>query len=601
MATKLIALYIFITLPFIIALFFDFLDSIYDWQNRDYSIKRMFMKVRYEWDRGKKTEVNFMFKILLLTFIIVYTIVSTEKYLIATFLIAYFYYLYISTSYIFKVFNKQYFFPRFTKWQNVLIIIFLILLLFTPVSIFSIWLNGVGNIAGLFTDNVYVQQLQNLNTLEFLESLKIFLPRTESGILLVRVEYIIILFSIGLGIFLDLISDLLVFLAVLLIKPIYYINRRYIKSRAKTRISRFRKLITIGVLGNYGKDITIDLLYQLLIKFKNVVKSQENNDDYGIALDILNKVKSTTDIFITPIEIYDVKDVQKITKDVVEFDYSVITNLDQKSISILGGINNMLASAYDLVNGTKKDGVVILNASNEYCLTLSEKLDKKSILYYLFTNFSQEETLLKSNTNIFIKNIEEHDEGINFDLIQNKEVFKVKTNLKLKSNIQNLFVAILIAIDLNIPIDKIVNVINRTKFITPYLNIYTGINNSKIIDNTFNANPSNFIKAIKYLNKLGGDNRKIIFTQGLMELGKKRENINDVIASEIVNSANILYTTDIVLYERVKKLNSNFNVLYLHNSFEFVPYYEKLTKKGDIILLEGEFPREAVNQLITIK
>jgi UDP-N-acetylmuramyl pentapeptide synthase len=144
---------------------------------------------------------------------------------------------------------------------------------------------------------------------------------------------------------------------------------------------------------------------------------------------------------------------------------------------------------------------------------------------------------------------------------------------------------------------EIVKVINENKFEVPYLNIYEGINNSKILDDGYNINPTGFIAGLNYLEELKLRNKKFLMTQGMIELGDKREKIYKKIAKLIVQKIDCLYTSDKDLYNEVKVLDPVFKATLVKSVFDFPIYYKHYVKKGDIVLLEGPFPQIVLDKI----
>jgi UDP-N-acetylmuramyl pentapeptide synthase len=157
--------------------------------------------------------------------------------------------------------------------------------------------------------------------------------------------------------------------------------------------------------------------------------------------------------------------------------------------------------------------------------------------------------------------------------------------------------AILVAMELGMNMKEIVKTINEIEFVVPYLNIYKGINKSRILDDGYNVNPTAFIAAINYLDSLKIKSTKWIMTQGMIELGDEKKQIYRKIAQLIVKKVDGLYTSDRYLLEEVKNLNPEFKGVLVNSVFDFPIYYKYVVKENDIVLLEGPFPQIVLDKI----
>lgn len=608
MYTQLIVLVCFIAFPYLLVLARNLIWDIYLWQTKEYRLDRVWSQWRYEKDKGLRNELFTVLKIGFFTFVVAFTLVPEQEILAIAFVLSYFLYWYQGLEFLQKLIKKKLMRPQLKSLRNLLIGGFSLFMLLIPFVMVVIWLATLN-----YSSEASVTQQAILSSkATFGEIIKLFIPKSIDGVVVIKAEYIVVAMITGLGIISDLLCPVWVALAVWVTSPLATIKRRLLIAKATKKIRTLKQLKVVAVTGSYGKSTTKELLAQILSMKFNIVKTEKNNNtDIGIALTILKKLNTDTQVFVAEMGAYKIGE----TKDcclIAPPDVAIITGVDQQHVSLFGGIKEVLASTYEVIDEMQPQGLAILNGDNEYCLRLAEKTSKRKMLYYSVHNASKIEAseldyedadVIKhkisfpGNENVFVKSIKVTKTGLSFDLAFAGKTYKVKTNLQASYNISNLMAAVLTAVELGVPMQEVIDIINNLDFEVPYLNIHDGINGTKILDDGYNANPTGFISALKYLDSLKYKSKKWVFTQGLIELGPERSTTNKKIAAEIVKVVDALYTTDSALYEQVKILKPDFEAKMVRSVFDFTAYYEAYVKKGDLVLIEGSFPQDVLKQI----
>lgn len=609
MYEQLIILSCFLAFPYVIVIVRDLIADLYLWQTKEYRLDRVLSQWRYEKDKGHRSEIMTMLKIALLTFTVAFTLVPEQEILAVSFLIGYFIYWYQGIDFLQKLIKGKILRPQIKSVRNILIAIFSLIINLLPLAILLIWLGSLNYISPLPAE----QQMLLSEKATFNDIVVNFLPRNIDGVVVLRAEYIIITLVTAIGVIADLIGPLWIAIAVFLTSPLSAIKRKILIGKATKKMKKLKSTKVVAVTGSYGKSTTKELLYQILGKKFKVVKTEKNNNtDVGIALTILKKIKPSTEVFIAEMGAYKIGETRDCCK-IATPDVAIITGIDQQHVSLFGGIKEVLMSTYEVVEEMDDKGLTILNGDNEYCLKIAEKTSKRKILYYSIHNaskidaseldFDDKEVDAKhkisfpGNENVFVKEIEMNKKGLAFILNFEGRQYSVETNLQARYNISNLMAALLTASELGVSMEELVKIINKLDFDVPYLNVKDGINESKILDDGYNANPTGFISALRYLKELKIKQKKWIFTQGLIELGPQRDVTNKKIAQEIVATVDAVYTTDSALYEQIKILKSDFEVKLVSSVFDFPAYYESFVKKGNYVLIEGSFPQSVLKEI----
>lgn len=605
MLTVYLILAAFVFLPYLLVFVKNLIADLYLWQVKEYRLDRIWSHWFMDRAKGTRNEVLISAKIAIATTTVFFLLIPSASVLLVGLILGFLIYWAEGFAFLQVFISKKFLRPSIKSVRNLLIVLLNIAYVLFLVYLFLGWLGAfhIGNtpVHIIISDNFLFSQS---------------LPTVVSGVNVFPIEFLILIHVTLGGIFLELVSPLITGLGVLITFPIAYLKRKYVINKAKRKYAGLKTIRTVAVTGSYGKSTTKELIYQLLSSKFKVVKTQKNNNtDIGIAQTILRDIKKNTEIFLAEMGAYKVGEIKDIC-EIAAPDIAIITGIDQQHITLYGGIPQILKSSYEVIEEMKPDGLAILNGDNEYCVKLAEKTRKRKKLYFSIRNSermdvvdvkqnekgNEKQTLrhmvsFPGSENIFVSEIFETSKGLSFRLNYDKEVYQVNSNLKVIYNISNLLSAVLTAHELGMTMQEIVDIVNKSSFKVPYLNIYEGINESKILDDGYNINPTGFMAAINYLDNLKMSGKKWIMTQGMIELGDERVQVYRKVAQLIVKKIDYLYTSDKYLVEEVKKIHPEFNALLVNSVFDFPIYYKSLVKKGQLVLLEGAFPQVVLNKI----
>jgi len=233
-----------------------------------------------------------------------------------------------------------------------------------------------------------------------------------------------------------------------------------------------------------------------------------------------------------------------------------------------------------------KKGVAIFNYDNEYVKKLADKTFKEKILYGI-------ENI--EDTDVFATDIKVSSKGSTFSLcINGLGTIECETRLLGAHNIHNILAGAAIAKvmgltlqEIKMGISKIESVEHRLQLIDPGTGVI-------VIDDAFNSNPDGAKAALDVLDSFK-DNRKIIVTPGMVELGEIEEKENEKFGENIAKVCDIAIlvgkkrTTPI--YNGLKRKTFNEDNLYVVNSLDEASELMKtVTKVGDVVLFENDLP-----------
>ncbi|MEA3292975.1 MAG: UDP-N-acetylmuramoyl-tripeptide--D-alanyl-D-alanine ligase [Patescibacteria group bacterium] len=394
----------------------------------------------------------------------------------------------------------------------------------------------------------------------------------------------------------DILTPIIVSFIIYLFLPLTFILKNKIAKKAKEKRSKIKNLLVVGVAGSYGKTSTKDFLFSLLSQKFNVLKTEGNNNtEMGVAKTIIQKLDKNHQVFICEMGAYKKGEIKKIC-NIVQPKIGVLTGINEQHISLFGSFENLIKAKYEIIKCLPINGLAVLNGNNRHCAKLYEKIKIKKILP--FVSFRDNENIRQAG--IYAKNIQTEKEFISFDVFLKKESAHFKINLLGKQNIENILMAIAVAIELGMDLNEISERIKKMEYNPNQMKLKKGINGLDIIDLSYSANPNGVIAHLEYLKTYS--QKKIIIMPCLIELGKFSKEIHKTIGEKIAEICDLAIITTKDNFKEIEKgaiekgMNKE-NILFIENSKEIIEKIKKYTKKGEVILLEGRVSKELIKLL----
>ncbi|MEA3453090.1 MAG: Mur ligase family protein [Patescibacteria group bacterium] len=377
---------------------------------------------------------------------------------------------------------------------------------------------------------------------------------------------------------LEILFPIFIFLCLRVIEIPVFFTKEAMKRKAKMKIEKFSKLTTIGITGSYGKTSTKEILYSLLSRDENVLKTSDHtNTEMGVAKTVLGFLKEKHEFFICEMAAYKRGEVQAIS-NMVKPKIGILTGINQQHLSLFGSQENIIKGKYELIEAIPENGVAIFNGDNKYCLELYKKTNKPKRIY------SVEEKLNGVSLDIWAEDIRIEKEFTSFRVVcKDKETADFKIRLLGKHSVSNILGAICVAKEIGMSLQDISDICSEIKPQLGGIILKQGINGLNIIDSSYSANPDGVISSLDYLDTWGG--KKAIILPGLIELGSSSEEVHRKIEKKIEEVCDIAITTSKGVFKKINFISDTKEII------------EKL-EGVDVVLLEGRIPRDLVNKLL---
>lgn len=376
-----------------------------------------------------------------------------------------------------------------------------------------------------------------------------------------------------------------------------------LKYAARILLFRMRPEV-IAITGSAGKTTTTKLIKELLLSDFDVLQSKEGyNTEFGAILALFNleapiKTKSISEWIKIILKSYkfalSVKDYPE--KVVVEMgadspgDIKYLSKIFKPNKGVIltvlpvhlvnfNSLEDIAKEKEMLAKNIRKGGKVFLNCDNNLVKNMNTNKGVKK--YYFGTN---------KDCDFIANNIKSDLAGIEFELIENKIKTKIRTRLYGDHMIYPILAAISVARADHVSMEKIKKALLKIRPENGRMNVIEGINESIIIDDTYNANPESTIGALNFLSRQKG--RHIAVLGSMNELGNYEIRGHEIVAKKAAEVVDIIITVG----ETAKKylasavLSSGYkkeNIKSFIDSTKAGDYVKNIIKKGDVILCKG--------------
>jgi UDP-N-acetylmuramoyl-tripeptide--D-alanyl-D-alanine ligase len=247
-------------------------------------------------------------------------------------------------------------------------------------------------------------------------------------------------------------------------------------------------LPVIAVTGSNGKSTVKEMLASILSQQASVLSTYGNlNNDIGVPLTLfgLNEEHRFAVIEMGANHPGEISNLTAITRP----DIALITLCAPAHIEGFGSIDGVADAKAEIFTGLSEDGVAIINADDSYAKVWLEKIDGHKRLTFGIDN--------SADVSALDLHMDEQSGCTQFTLTTACAQVSVKLSLLGLHNVRNALAAAACCIALNIPLPQIRDGLQLMQPVKGRLQSKPGLKNSRIIDDTYNANPASLEVAIQ--------------------------------------------------------------------------------------------------------
>lgn len=341
----------------------------------------------------------------------------------------------------------------------------------------------------------------------------------------------------------------------------------------------------IGITGSYGKTSTKHYLHRILSEHFDVCMTPGSfNTTMGVIRTVREYLKPYNEVFIVEMGAKQRGDIKEIC-DLVHPSVGIVTAVGEQHLESFGSIENVQHTKFELIDSLPSDGLAVVN--NDFPMAASRNVDNVECLRYAVST--------PDGADYVAGNVEYSAAGTRFDVTcPDGKVLTFETPLIGECNVNNLIGAIVVALRMGVPYEKIRYAVSRMEQVEHRLSTKRTPGSVTIIDDAFNSNPTGSAMALDVLAMMKGG-RRIIVTPGMIELGEKQQELNREFGKKIAVSADIAivvgeYNRDSIV-DGIESVEPRSAEIHTVASFaESQHLLSGMLKPGDTILYENDLP-----------
>lgn len=308
-------------------------------------------------------------------------------------------------------------------------------------------------------------------------------------------------------------------------------NKRYV-DRAKRMLDGI-PTIKIGITGSYGKTSCKCILAEMLKSRYTVIKTPGNyNTPMGIVKTV-NEYAGSREfsakgikpiVFIAEMGARHKGDINELVR-FVEPDHAIVTGVCAQHVESLGSIGAIYAEKSALAGYVRaKGGTVVYNADNPYTAKMAREYGG---LTAGFTDGDYRAKALKMGVyGLKFRLNDRHGEDASF-----------ATELIGRHNALNIAMCFALANTLGVTLDEATAAVKGLKPVPHRLELKR-LDGVTVIDDGYNANFDGVLSALETLSYFDG--RKVVYAQGVVELGKLQKKVNVDVGRAVAAVADVV-------------------------------------------------------------
>ncbi len=389
------------------------------------------------------------------------------------------------------------------------------------------------------------------------------------------------------------------------------IIQKILKILAKLILKRYQPKI-IGITGSVGKTGTKEAIdYILKDSFFVRTNPKNYNNEFGLPLTIIGSLspgrsffgwfkiilkaifliiikQKYPEILILEMGIDRPNDMDYLTS-IVKPDIAVVTAVSHSHFEFFSSLEDIKEEKQKLVKNTKNTGLVILNQDDKLVLSMKDVSSTQTLTF----GFDKDADLTAFD--LIFRRLEDEDYfgGLHIKLNHHGSVVPVQLKKVLnESGLYAIMAATLVALKLDLNLVNIVEKFEDFSLPAGRMNYLKGINDSHIIDDTYNASPASVCLALNVLNKLDLSFSKYVVLGDILEIGNYKKTGFSLIAKDIKKAKidQVLLKGDIIkdLKEDLESISfPKDKIKVFSNHEELNEFLKNNLNKNDIVLIKA--------------
>lgn len=268
-------------------------------------------------------------------------------------------------------------------------------------------------------------------------------------------------------------------------------------------------LPVFAVTGSNGKTTVKEMIASIVAQKESVMATEGNlNNDIGVPLTLF-RLNDSYAAAVVEMGANHAGEIEYLT-DITQPDIAIVNNVGAAHLEGFGSLENTAKAKSEIFKGLAKDGTAIINADDDFYTLFKKITAGYNVLSFGLSDNADISCQWQANTT-----------GSSLSVTTPKGKCEIKLKLLGSHNVMNALAAIAATVAADISLAQIVKGLESLQPVNGRLQMKQGINNSLVIDDTYNANPTSLQAALKVLQNFSGKHLLALGDMG--ELGRDSE------------------------------------------------------------------------------
>lgn len=275
----------------------------------------------------------------------------------------------------------------------------------------------------------------------------------------------------------------------------------------------------VAITGSNGKTTVKEMISVILAQNGKVLATQGNlNNELGVPL-TLCRLDKDDDFAVIEMGASAAGEIAHLVS-IAQPHVAVINNVAPAHLEGFGSLDGIAKAKGEIFAGLEANGIGVMNTDMPYVDYWKQVLANRKVISFALENpadVTAQDCQLDTASSHFMVELDNEFHYINLPLTG-------------QHNIANALAAVAVTHALAVPASSMIKGLAEMKAVPHRLQIRAGLNQSQLIDDTYNANPASYRQALNSLSTFSGEHWLVLGDFG--ELGEATEQIHQDMGSD---------------------------------------------------------------------
>ena len=336
----------------------------------------------------------------------------------------------------------------------------------------------------------------------------------------------------------------------------------------------------VAITGTCGKTTTKEMIKHILSKRWNVQASVSSKNEPRQSLPYLMGIAENTNAAVFELGLGNTGNI-KHQCNIYQPTIGIITNIGVHHLDGCGNLEGYIKAKSEIVDGIKKNGILILNADDANTKKVPLQSFKGKIIYFGVSEKSQ----FRASDIKFANN------GMNFQIHISNKKYNAFIPGYGEHQVYNALAAIAAVNEMGMDISEAISQLATYKNMTRHLEFSDGLGGSTIIDDTWTNNPTSVEAALKVLDSIGQGKKVVLVLGDIKRLGnfekKYHREIGSMVAKRNIHTLITIGSKAEDIANQAKKDGTEATVHIFNDVKGVIDILKPILDENSILLIKG--------------